>query len=312
MVTNFSAAIMWAAAALLLLPTPIQARYKGFSLGSNHAVTGNCKTVGDWIDDMNAIKGWDRQFNCLHLYASSDCNGLENAVQALRVVRGFKILVGVWATPPDHFGAEKAALLSAIQRHGTDWIAAVAVGSEDLYRNTQLGQYHINPSDLANMIYDVRGMVRQFNGGIKVGHADTWTAWVDPVNDVVTRACDIAITNGFPYWEGASIDQAVKYNVYQSSLWRTQARVSAVNRGCEVWVGETGWPTSGANFGAAKPARWHLEKYYRKIFCWLASKRDLNFFWYTAFDNLRAGTPVEQSFGIAYYNRRPKFKLPRC
>jgi exo-beta-1,3-glucanase (GH17 family) len=74
-----------------------------------------------------------------------------------------KVLVGVWATDTDHYNAEKAALLQAIRKHGTRWIAAVSVGSEDLYWNT------LPPAQLASQINEVRGMVRRFDRNIKVG-----------------------------------------------------------------------------------------------------------------------------------------------
>lgn len=86
---------------------------------------------------------------------------LQNAVPAAKAT-GLKILVGVWATDDAHFGRDKAALLKVIKAQGTDWIAAISVGSEDLYRKD------ITPQKLATQIYDVRGMVGQFNKNIKV------------------------------------------------------------------------------------------------------------------------------------------------
>ncbi|KAI8716243.1 Glycoside hydrolase family 17 [Fusarium sp. LHS14.1] len=164
------------AAGLLLLTAQASAlTYKGFSLGANRP-DGACKYTADWKKDFQTIKGWNKGFNAVRLYACSDCNTLGKAVPAAKAT-GIKILVGVWATDDAHFGREKAALLSAIKAHGTDWIAAISVGSEDLYRKD------ITPQKLAQQIYDVRGMVRQFNKNLRVGHTDTWTAWVDGAND---------------------------------------------------------------------------------------------------------------------------------
>ncbi|EWC44414.1 hypothetical protein DRE_01240 [Drechslerella stenobrocha 248] len=313
MVAIFSSVITCLAALLLLWPTHIHAaRWKGFSMGANHAETGACKTQADWEADFRTIVGWGKGFNAVRLYASSDCNTLANAVPAARNTK-IKILVGVWATDGGHFGAEKAALLAALQTYGSGWIAAISVGSEDLYRSYNQ-KFEITPQQLANQIYDVRGMVDQWTQQnsqpkIQVGHTDTWTAWVDGRTDVVTRACDFVVTNGFPYWQGTKIEDAISYNVYQNSLWSTQAHVAAVKPGIKVWIGETGWPTQGKNFGAATTGRWNLERYYNRIGCWLNGKSDTNYFWFTAFDALKASDPVEQSFGIAYYNRKLKFTL---
>jgi len=58
---------------------------------------------------------------------------------------------------------------------------------------------------------DVKGMVQLAykQANVPVGTADTWTMWVDPANQVVAKACDVVLMNGFPYWQGASIDQGL-------------------------------------------------------------------------------------------------------
>lgn len=214
-----------------------------------------------------------------------------------------KILVGVWATDDAHFGRDKAALLKVIKQYGTDWIAAISVGSEDLYRKD------ISPDKLAQQIYDVRGMVRQFNKNLKVGHTDTWTAWVDGRNDVVTKACDIAITNGFPYWQGVAIKEALQKKTFQNSYWSVQKHVKAVNSKAAVWVGETGWPTKGPNYQKAAATTASLQSYYNNVGCWLWQQKDASGFWFTAFDAPLATPEVEKYFGIANKDRKLKFTL---
>ncbi|KAM5354562.1 hypothetical protein ACJ41O_001209 [Fusarium nematophilum] len=293
------------AAALLLLPGQAMAgTYKGFSIGANRA-DGACKYTADWKKDFQTIKGWGKGFNAVRLYACSDCNTLAKAVPAAKAT-GMKILVGVWATDDAHFGREKAALLQAIKTHGTDWIAAISVGSEDLYRKD------ISPQKLATQIYDVRGMVGQFSKKrkIKVGHTDTWTAWVDGANDVVTKACDVVITNGFPYWQGVPVKDAIRLKTFQNSYWDAKRRVKKVNPKAVVWVGETGWPTKGANFQKAQATLASLKSYYANVACWLWPQADVSSFWFTAFDAPKASPEVEKHFGVAYSNRKLKFALP--
>ncbi|EGX45311.1 hypothetical protein TWF569_009025 [Orbilia oligospora] len=298
------------AAAMMLLPAQTMAgQYKGFSMGANKA-DGGCKTQTDWRIDFQTIKGWGKGFNAARLYASSDCNTIMRAAAAARST-GFKILVGVWATDDGHFNAEKQALEAAIRTHGWDWIAAVSVGSEDLYRKD------ISPQKLAGQIYDVRGMVRSLtrNANIPVGHTDTWTAWVDGANDVVTRASDVVITNGFPYWQGVPIRDTLKSKTFQWSYWDTKRRVEQINPKALVWVGETGWPTGGPNYpnpagGGAAPATTNLRNYYNEVGCWLWAKPDVSAFWFTAFDAPKANPEVEKWFGIADSNRKLKFALP--
>ncbi|KAK0822209.1 hypothetical protein LTR73_009377, partial [Friedmanniomyces endolithicus] len=60
------------------------------------------------------------------------------------------LLVGIWAEDSTHYTNEKNALQAAINAHGSDWIIAISVGSEDLYRGDT------SASTLAQQIYDVR------------------------------------------------------------------------------------------------------------------------------------------------------------
>ena len=67
-----------------------------------------------------------------------------------------------------------------MKQYGHQWIVAVSVGSEDLYRK------ETDADTLAQQIYDVRGMLATVNAqAIWVGHVDTWTVWVKPENAAV-------------------------------------------------------------------------------------------------------------------------------
>lgn len=105
---------------------------------------------------------------------------LDNAVPAAKNT-GMKILVGLWASD-DKFQNELNTLIRLITSnqapwiYGTDWIAAVSVGSEDLYRSSTDASQHINPSDLANKINNARTSVRNTGvagaSSIKFGHTE--------------------------------------------------------------------------------------------------------------------------------------------
>lgn len=137
-----------------------------------------------------------------------------------------KILVGIWTEDSAHYSAEKAALESAIQAHGIDWILAISVGSEDLYRGDTTA------STLAQQIYDVRGMVRALGVQAEVGHVDTYNAWTNSANDDVIKACDFIGMDAYPYWQGSSIEDA--YNVFFQAYQETKNHVQSVGSG--AWV----------------------------------------------------------------------------
>lgn len=61
----------------------------------------------------------------------------------------------------------------------------------------------------------------------------SWTAWVDSANDAVTTACEFVGMDGYPYWQGSSIETA--YDVFFKSLQDTKTHVNSVKSGIPVW-----------------------------------------------------------------------------
>lgn len=244
------------------------AYYKGFNVGANNP-DGSCKSTADWETAFNNLKGTSQYITSVRLYASSDCDTLANAVPAA-ISTGVGILVGVWTEDETHYNNEKQALLNAIQAHGSDWIIAISVGSEDLYRGDT------SASTLAGQIYDLRGMVRQYGIEVDVGHVDTWTAWVDAANNEVITACDFAGMDGYPYWQDADINDA--NSVFFESLTATQNAVNSVHSGIWVWVTETGWAVTGPSQGAAVASQSNAQSYWSSVACDMFN--DGHVFWY--------------------------------
>ncbi|KIX04443.1 uncharacterized protein Z518_05311 [Rhinocladiella mackenziei CBS 650.93] len=265
----------------------VSAFYKGFNLGANLA-SGACRSESDWEFAFNTLAGLPGEFKNVRLYASSDCNTLANAVPAA-IRTGTTLLVGVWTEDDAHFEAEKQALLEAIQQYGSDWILAVSVGSEDLYRGDT------DANTLAAKINDVRGMLWGLGASSKsVGHVDTWTAWVDGANTPVIEAVDWLGNDAYPYFEGVGIDDGAANNAY----WAAVERVRAVSQGKEVWTTETGFPITGDTIGAAVPSVDNLQIYWWQVSC--ASFSSLNYFFYILDDF--ADTP---SFAVVDTNYTP-------
>jgi len=271
------------------------AYWKGFNVGANNA-DGSCKTQAQWETAFNKIKGLPQHITSVRLYASSDCNTLEYAVPAA-IATGTQILVGVWAEDSTHYSAEKAALESAINAHGSDWIIAISVGSEDLYRGDT------SASALAQQIYDVRGMVRAMGVTQEVGHVDTWTAWVDNANEAVITACDFIGLDGYPYFQNAAIGDA--YNTFWDSVTATRNQVNAISPGKWVWVTETGWPVSGPNSGAAVASVKNAQTYWRSVAC--SAFESIHIFWY-AYQDYSASP----SFGVFGSNGNAIYDLYGC
>ncbi|KUJ06507.1 glycoside hydrolase family 17 protein [Mollisia scopiformis] len=251
------------ALALAAAFTGADAYWKGFNNQANN-VDGSCKSQAEYENDFNTMKSLPGYFTSMRLYASSDCNQLANAVPAA-LATGGQILVGIWTEDDDHYAAEKQALLSVVQTYGFDWMVAVSVGSEDLYRGDAPAWR------IAQQIYDVRGMLSiqtGYSSNVQVGHVDTWTAWVDPNNEVVIQACDWVGTDGYPYYQGTydnGIDNA--YNLFWDSVYQVRDVVNAAHPGAWVWVTETGWPTAGASVNNAVPSIENAQAYWSQTIC---------------------------------------------
>jgi exo-beta-1,3-glucanase (GH17 family) len=159
--------------ALSILTAPTTAFYKGLNFGAA-LPNGACRSQADWARAFRAMRNSAAHFEVVRVFASSDCNTLANAVPAALSV-GVKLLAGVWTQNDAHYAAEKQALLNALQAwpKWQDWLIAVSVGSEDLYRK------EVNGSQITPKVYDVRGMLRAKGVTVPIGHVDTWTAWYE-------------------------------------------------------------------------------------------------------------------------------------
>ncbi|MCJ1309921.1 hypothetical protein MMC25_003582 [Agyrium rufum] len=281
--------------AALLSSTPLAAAYwKGFNIGANLPSTGACKSQADWTADFKTLQSLPGHFTSARLYASSDCNTLANAVPAA-IATGTTLLVGVWTEDQNHFNAEKAALLAAVKKYGHNWIVAVSVGSEDLYRGDT------SAAALAQQIYDVRGMLSTVGASsVQVGHVDTWTAWVNNANKAVITACDFIGTDGYPYFQNTVETNA--YNTFWDSVQAVRNQVNAVKPGAWVWITESGWPVSGPNSGAAVPSIANAKLYWKSTAC--AAFQQAHTFWYTLQDYTSS-----PSFGVVGANRQPLYDL---
>ncbi|KAK6433166.1 hypothetical protein LTR95_010655 [Oleoguttula sp. CCFEE 5521] len=271
------------------------AYWKGFNVGANNP-DGSCKTTAQWTTAFQKLAGLPQHITSVRLYASNDCNTLANAVPAA-IATGTQILVGVWAEDATHFTNEKNALQAAINAHGSNWIIAISVGSEDLYRGDT------SASALAQQIYDVRGMVRAMGVQAQVGHVDTWTAWVDNNNKAVITASDFIGLDGYPYFQNAAIADASA--VFWNSVTATRNQVNAVSPGKWVWVTETGWPVSGPNSGAAVASVQNAQTYWRSVAC--QAFNSIHIFWY-AYQDYSASP----SFGVFGSNGNAIYDLYGC
>jgi glucan 1,3-beta-glucosidase len=78
------------------------------------------------------------------------------------------------------------------------------------------------------------------------------------------------------------------------------------------WVGETNWPTGGANYGNAVPSVANAAQYWKNAICGML-KWGVNTFVFEAFDESwkpdEKDNDVERHWGVMYENGTAKYDL---
>jgi glucan endo-1,3-beta-D-glucosidase len=196
---------------------------------------------------------------------------------------------------------EIAALKSAISTYGTSFtslVTGISVGSEDLYRISPTGiaaksGYGADPNTIVSYINQLRSALQGTAlSGVKIGHVDTWTAWVNGSNSAVIKAVDWIGMDGYPYFQNTmsnGIDNAA--NLFFESY---DATVSVAG-GKDVWITETGWPVSGSTENLAVPSTKNAKTYWDQVGC-QRSFGKINTYWFT----LQDAYPItpNPSFGL--------------
>lgn len=324
---------------LAAMTTVASAAYQGFNYG-NTFTTGQIKVQSDYEAEFKAaqdLAGTDGAFNSARIYTMIVCyscsfpfsdwlrgrmltptqqGGTQNdPIQAIPAAISTKtsLLLGLWASAgQDTFNNELAALKRAIDQYGSELsglVAGISVGSEDLYRNSPTGiankEYAgANPDTLVDYINSVRELIAGTSlADAKIGHVDTWTAFVNGSNQAVIDACDWLGFDGYPYFEDTHAnDISNSAALFNDAFSATKAAAG----GKEVWITETGWPVSGKDFGDAVASVENAETYWKDVGCSLFGAT--NVWWYTLRD--AAPDTPNPSFGILQdLNGQPLYDL---
>jgi len=143
--------------------------------------------------------------------------------------------------------------------------------------------------------------VRAAVPGVRVGYVDAYYLFEKHAR--ITAACDVILTNCYPFWEGCPLEQAIPY---MQSMY---ARTVAVAGGKPVIVSETGWPNQGTAFHGAVPSMDGAMRYFLETTRW-ASRDGVEVFYFAAFDEawkVGAEGDVGAYWGLWDKNGRPKY-----
>ena len=223
---------------------------------------------------------WVRSFSCT--------DGHEQT-PAIAHELGLKTLVGAWLGRDAGINEREIQGLIAAAQAGHVDIAAV--GNEVLLRED------LSEDDLLAQIARVKAALP----GIPVGYVDAY--FLFEKHPRVTAACDVILTNCYPFWEGCPREQALAY--MQTMVQRAQAAAP----GKRVIVSETGWPDRGSAFHGAVPSVEGAMQYFAETMDW-AGRDGIEVFWFAAFDEawkVGAEGDVGAYWGLWDKDGRPKF-----
>ena len=197
---------------------------------------------------------WVRTFSCT--------DGHEQTPRVAHEL-GLKTLVGAWLGTDAAINEREIQGLIAVARAGHADI--VAVGNEVLLRE-----------DMSeDQLLACLQRVRQALPGVPVGYVDAY--YLFEKHPRITAACDVVLTNCYPFWEGCPREQALAY--MQSMVQRTRA----VAGGKPVLISETGWPDQGSPFHGAVPSVAGAMRYFIDTARW-AQADGIEVFYFAAFD----------------------------
>lgn len=289
---------------LSLLAATASAVYTGFNYGSTNT-DGSAVTEEQFTNLFNTAKGLagtNGEFTAARLYTgiqAGTTNGVISAIPAA-INTNTHLLLGMWASAGQaDFDNEIAALNAAISQYGsafTDLIAAISVGSEDLYRISPTGIENMSgagaePATLVSYINQVRSALSAANVQAQITHVDTWTAWVNGSNDAVIEAVDFLSMDAYPYFQ-TTVNNGI--DVGNSTFYEALDNTIGAAQGKPVWITETGWPVSGPTENLAVANIANAKTYWDQVKC--SAQGVYNLFWYTLQDSY-PNTP-SPSFGI--------------
>jgi glucan 1,3-beta-glucosidase len=224
---------------------------------------------------------WVRSFSCTE--------GNEYVPKIAREL-GMKTLVGAWLG--DDAEKNEKEMEALIQLANEGYVDIAAVGNEVMYRKD------LTEDKLLAFIQKVR---KEIPAHIPVGYVDAYYEFT--IKPRITEACDVILTNCYPYWEGTKQEYSL---AHMKSMYH-QAMVAA--NGKKVIITETGWPSHGESFKDSHPSKENALKYFLNTQSW-SQQEGIPIFYFSSFDEswkVGAEGEVGAYWGIWDKNENLKF-----
>lgn len=198
---------------------------------------------------------WVRSFSCTE--------GNEFVPKIAREL-GLKTLVGAWLGDDAVKNEKEIEALIRLANEG--YVDIAAIGNEVMYRKD------LTEDELLAYINKGR---KEIPAHIPVGYVDAYYEFT--IKPRITEACDVILTNCYPYWEGTDEKDALSHmkSMYHQAL-------DAAN-GKRVIITETGWPSQGESFKNSHPSKDNAMKYFINTQLWSLTE-NIEIFYFSSFD----------------------------
>ena len=223
---------------------------------------------------------WIRSFSCTE--------GNEYIPKVAREF-GIQTLVGAWlGNDPD---VNKKEIEGLIKLANLGYVDIAAVGNEVMYRKD------LTEDELLEFIAKVKS---EIPASIPVGYVDAYYEFT--IKPRITAACDVILTNCYPYWEGSAVEHSL---IHMKSMFH-QARAAA--NGKKVIITETGWPSKGESFKESHPSKQNAIKYFIDSQIW-SKEEKIDIFYFSSFDeSWKVGAEGEVGAYWGIWDKNEKLK----
>lgn len=233
------------------------------------------------LEIMAPYTKWVRSFSCIE--------GNEFVPKIAREL-GMKTLVGAWLGDDAEKNEKEIEALIQLAKEG--FVDIAAVGNEVMYRKD------LSEDELLAFIQRVR---KEIPAHIPVGYVDAYYEFT--IKPRITEACDVILTNCYPYWEGTNQEYSLSH---MKSMYH---QAKSVANGKQVIITETGWPSQGESFKDSHPSAENAMKYFINTQLW-SKDENIEIFYFSSFDESWKVGPegeVGAHWGIWDKNEKPKF-----
>lgn len=203
---------------------------------------------------------------------------------------GIKTLVGAWLGNDDEVNQKEIEGLIQLANEG--FVDIAAVGNEVMYRKD------MSEDELLDFIHKVK---KEIPSTIPVGYVDAYYEFT--IKPRITEACDVILSNCYPYWEGCEMDYSLAHmkSMFYQAL--------EAGQGKKVIITETGWPSNGESFKGSHPSEVNAIKYFINAQLW-SKESNIDIFYFSSFDESWKVGPegeVGAHWGIWDKNEKLKF-----